>query len=181
MKERTERQIAGDRRRCLNGACRMTPEEREARRRKYRDEVLADPFRRRQYADYFRKRRARPGMRERENAQARARYNADVEKSREKCREKYRRMMADPERHAALLERRKKRRHGPDGKQTAAARRAQIREKLIPLWERVIAEGREDAYRRRTTHNNALLFHMYVHNRPLFNEMLSRAVAKKRN
>lgn len=181
MKERTEKQLAADRKRCLNGVRKMTPEERNARQRKYRAEVMADPFRRKQYADYFRKRRARPGMRERINEQARARYHADVEKSREKEREKYRRKMADPERHAALLEHERKRRHLPDGRPTAAERAAQIREKLIPRWERVIAEGREESYKRRTTRNNAMLFHMYQHNRPLFDEMLRKAAAKKRS
>ena len=78
----------------------MTPEERNARRRKYKDDILANPFRRKQYADYFRNRRKRPGMRERTNAQARARYNADVEKNREYNRAKYRKMMDDPARRA---------------------------------------------------------------------------------
>lgn len=175
MKERSEKQLAADRRRCLNGKCRMTPEERKVRLRKYRDDVLADPFRRKQYADYFRKRRARPEIRERTNEQARARYQADLEKSREKEREKYRRLMADPERHAAMLERRRKRRRLPDGRPTAAERAAQIREKLIPRWDRVIAEGREESYSRRTTRNNARLFHMYLHNRSLFDEMMRKA------
>lgn len=173
--QRTEAQEAAIRRRCLNGVCKMTKEERKARRRKYVDEVLADPERHALYTEYFRKRRARPGVRERINAQAWARYHADIEKSREKCREKYRRMMADPERHAAFLERRRKRMRRTDGTQSLSARRAQIRKKLIPRWERVIAEGREDAYCRRTTHNNAILFHMYIHNRPLFDEMLRRS------
>lgn len=175
MKERSEKQLAADRRRCLNGKCKMTKEERKVRIRKYRDEVLADPFRRKLQADYFRKRRARPEIRERTNEQARARYQADLEKSRERGREKYRRLMADPERHAAMLARRRKRKRGLDGELTAVARAALVREKLIPRWERVIAEGREEAYSRRTTSNNARLFHMYLHNRPLFVEMMRKA------
>lgn len=56
-RELTAAQIEGIRKHCLNGVCKMTPEERKARQRKYRDDVLANPFRRQQYAEYFRKRR----------------------------------------------------------------------------------------------------------------------------
>ena len=52
-RERTPGQIEGARKHCLNGVCKMTPEEQKARKRKYRDDVLANPFRRKQYADYF--------------------------------------------------------------------------------------------------------------------------------
>lgn len=175
-KRRTEAQLAGDRKRCLNGMCRMTPEERRQRRRKYAADRLADPFRRKQYADYFRRRRERPGVRERINEQARARYVADLERSREIGRAKYRRTMVDPVRHAAYLERKRRNRRNPDGKPTAAYRAQMVRERLIPHWERVVAEGREDAYRRRTTPANARLFHMYQHNRPLFDEMMRRSL-----
>ena len=113
-RELTAAQIESIRKRCLNGVCKMTSEEQRARQRKYRDDVLANPFRRQQYSEYFRKRRKKPGMRERTNAQARARYNADVEKARKQCREKYRRMMADPERRAAYQKRRRERRHVDD-------------------------------------------------------------------
>ena len=171
-RERTPGQIEGARKHCLNGVCKMTPEEQKARKRKYRDDVLANPFRRKQYADYFRKRRKRPGMRERTNAQARARYNADVEASREYCREKYRRMMGDPERRAAYLKRRRERRHGADGKMSASSKRSQIREKLIPRWERVVFDGRDDAYMRRTTSENARLFLMWRDNNAMFEQMM---------
>lgn len=171
-RERTAKQIAADRRRCLNGVCRMTPEEQRIRKRKYRDEILANPFRRKQYADYFRKRRKRPGMRERTNAQARARYNADVEASREYCRAKYRRMMADPVRHEANLQRRRERRRAADGKMSASAKRAQIREKLIPRWKRVVFDGRDETYMRRTTPENARLFVMWRDNNSTFEQMM---------
>ena len=169
---RSEAQIAADRKRCLNGVCKMTPEERKIRKRKYRDEALANPFRRKQYAEYFRKRRKRPGMRDRTNAQARARYNANIEKSREQCRAKYRRMMDDPVRRAAYNQRRAARRHGPDGKQTASSKRAQIREKLIPRWKQVIFNGRDEAYMRRTTKENARLFLMWRDNYAMFEQMI---------
>lgn len=171
-KQLTEAQIEGIRKHCLNGVCKMTPEERKARKRKYRDEVLANPFRRKQYAEYYRKRRRSPGMRERTNAQARARYNADVEKSREQCRAKYRKMMNDPIRHAAYLKRRSDRRHGVDGKMSASAKRSQILEKLIPRWRRVVFDGRDEAYMRRTTPENARLFLMWRDNFSLFEQML---------
>ena len=171
-RERTPAQVEGIRKHCLNGVCKMTPAERKARQRKYRDDVLANPFRRKQYADYFRKRRKRPGMRERTNAQARARYNADVEKAREYCRKKYHRMMADPERHAAYLKRRSARRRGADGKMTASAKRSQIRYKLIPRWERVISDCRDEAYMRRTTPENARLFLMWRDNYAMFEQMI---------
>lgn len=171
-RERTVAQIEGDRKRCLNGVRKMTPEEQRARRRKYKADVLANPFRRKQYADYFRKRRKRPGMRERTNAQARARYNADVERARKQCREKYRRMMADPERRAAYQKRRRERRHGADGKMSASAKRAQIREKLIPRWKQVVFDGRDEAYMRRTTPENARLFLMWRDNYAMFEQMI---------
>ena len=171
-RELTAAQIEGIRKHCLNGVCKMTPAERKARRRKYKDDVLANPFRRKQYADYFRKRRKRPGMRERTNAQARARYNADVEKSRELHRAKYRKMMADPERRAAYQKRRRERRHGVDGKMSASAKRAQIREKLIPRWKRVVFDGRDEAYMRRTTPENARLFLMWRDNYAMFEQMI---------
>lgn len=177
---RSEAQIAGDRKRCLNGVCAMTDEERKIRKRKYKAEMMADPFRRKQYAAYFRKRRARPGMREKTNEQARTRYAADKEKSRAYCREKYRRMMADPVRHAEYLKRKAERRHGADGKQTAACKRAQIREKLIPRWERVVADGREEAYIRRTTEENARLFKMWLTNPVMFDEMIHASYKKSR-
>ena len=162
----------------MNGVCAMTAEERKIRKRKYLDDIQANPFRREQHAAYFRKRRALPGMREKTNEQARARYNADKEKSRAYCREKYRRMMDDPERHEAYLERRRKRRHGADGKQTAASKRAQIREKLIPHWECVVADGREEQYVRRTTTENARLFNMWRFNRVMFDEMIRASYRK---
>lgn len=171
-RELTAAQIEGIRRHCLNGVCKMTPEERKARQRKYRDDVLANPFRRQQYAEYFRKRRKKPGMRERTNAQARARYNADVEKARKQCREKYRRMMADPERRAAYQKRRSERRHGADGKMTTSAKRSQILEKLIPRWKRVVFDGRDEAYMRRTTPENARLFLMWRDNFSMFDQMI---------
>lgn len=171
-RELTAAQIEGIRKHCLNGVCKMTPEERKARRRKYRDDVLANPFRRQQYAEYFRKRRKKPGMRERTNAQARARYNADVEKARKQCREKYRRMMADPERRAAYQKRRRERRHGADGKMTTSAKRAQILEKLIPRWKRVVFDGRDESYMRRTTPENARLFLMWRDNFSRFDQMI---------
>lgn len=171
-RERTAAQIEGIRKHCLNGVCKMTPEEQRARRRKYKDDILANPFRREQYADYFRKRRKRPGMRERTNAQARARYNADVEKAREQCRAKYRRMMDDPERRAAYQKRRRERRHGADGKMSASAKRAQIREKLIPRWKQVVFDGRDEAYMRRTTPENARLFLMWRDNYDRFKQMI---------
>lgn len=168
----TAAQIEGIRKHCLNGVCKMTPEERKTRQRKYRDDVLANPFRRQQYAEYFRKRRKKPGMRERTNAQARARYNADVEKARKQCREKYRRMMADPERRAAYQKRRRERRHGADGKMTTSAKRSQILEKLIPRWKRVVFDGRDEAYMRRTTPENARLFRMWRDNFSRFDQMI---------
>ena len=171
-RERTAKQIAADLRRCLNGVCKMTPEEQKSRKRKYLDDVLANPFRRKQYADYFRKRRKRPGMRERTNAQARARYNSDIEASREYGRAKYRRMMDDPERRAAYLKRRRERRHGADGKMSASAKRSQILEKLIPRWKRVVFDGRDDAYMRRTTPENSRLFLMWRDNNAMFNQMI---------
>lgn len=171
-RERTTAQIEAARKHCLNGVCKMTPEERRARQRKYKDDVLANPFRRKQYADYFRKRRKRPGMRERTNAQARARYNADVEKSRELQRAKYRKMMADPERRAAYQKRRRERRHGADGKMTTSAKRSQILEKLIPRWKRVVFDGRDEAYMRRTTPANARLFRMWRDNFSRFDQMI---------
>ena len=109
-REKTAAQIESIRKHCLNGVCKMTPDEQKARRQKYKDDIRANPFRRELEAEYYRKRRKRPGMRERTNAQARARYNADVEKSRAQHREKYRRMMADPERRAAFQKRRRDRR-----------------------------------------------------------------------
>lgn len=171
-RELSAAQIEGIRKHCLNGACKMTPEERKARQRKYRDDVLANPFRRQQYAEYFRKRRKKPGMSERTNAQARARYNADVEKARKQCREKYRRMMADPERRAAYQKRRRERRHGADGKMTTSAKRSQILEKLIPRWKRVVFDGRDEAYMRRTTPENARLFRMWRDNFSRFDQMI---------
>ena len=171
-RERTPAQIAASRRKCLNGVCRMTPEEVKVRKRKYKDEILANPFRHKLYTDYFRKRRKRPGIRERTNAQARARYNADVEGSREYGRAKYRRMMADPERHSAYLKRRRDRRHGVDGKMSASAKRAQIREKLIPRWKRVVFDGRDEAYMRRTTPENVRLFLMWRDNNSTFEQMI---------
>ena len=171
-REKTAAQIESIRKHCLNGVCKMTTEEQKARRRKYRDDVLANPFRRNQYAEYFRKRRKKPGMRDRTNAQARARYNADVEKSRAQQREKYRRMMADPERHAAFLKRRRERRHGADGKMTTSAKRSQILEKLIPRWKRVVFDGRDEAYMRRTTPENARLFRMWRDNFSRFDQMI---------
>lgn len=176
---RSEAQIEGDRKRCLNGVCAMTDEERRIRKLKYKADMMADPFRRKQYAEYFRKRRARPGMRERTNEQARTRYAADKERSRAYCREKYRRMMADPERKAAYLARKRARRHMHDGRQSVSCRRAQIREKLIPRWERVVADGREEAYIRRTTPENARLFHMWRFNRTMFDEMMKASCRKK--
>lgn len=174
MRDRTDAELAADRRRCLNGERPMTAEERRERKKLYMKRVMEDPFRRKQYVEYFRKRRARPGMREKTNSQARARYHADKERSREQCREKYRRMMADPVRHAEFLKRKAERRRGADGRQTAAGKRAQIREKLIPRWERVVAEGREEAYIRRTTKCNASLFWMWKTNRAMFDEMMKR-------
>ena len=177
-KQPTEAQIEGIRKHCLNSVCKMTPEERRARRRKYKDDVLANPFRRKQYADYFRKRRKRPGMRERTNAQARARYNAAVEKSRELQRAKYRKMMADPERRAAYQKRRRERRHGADGKMTASAKRSQIREKLISRWKQVVFDGRDEAYMRRTTPENARLFLMWRDNFSRFDQMIKSSYQK---
>ena len=171
-REKTAAQIESIRKHCLNGVCKMTPEEQKARRRKYKDDILTNPCRRKQYADYYRKRRKKPGMRERTNAQARARYNSDVEKSREQCRAKYRKMMDDPERRAAYQKRRRDRRHGADGKMTASAKRSQIREKLIPLWKRVVFEGRDEAYMRRTTAENARLFLMWRDHASRFDEMI---------
>ena len=171
-RELTAAQIEGIRKRCLNGVCKMTPAERKARQRKYRDDVLANPFRRKQRADYFRKRRKRPGRRERTNAQARARYHADVEKSREYNRARFRKMMADPERRAAYQKRRRERRHGADGKMTASAKRSQIREKLIPRWKQVVFDGRDEAYMRRTTPENARLFRMWRDNFSRFDQMI---------
>ena len=171
-RELSAAQIEGIRKHCLNGVCKMTPEEQKARRRKYRDDVLANPFRRQQYAEYFRKRRKKPGMRERTNAQARARYNADVEKSREQCRAKYRKMMDDPIRHAAYLKRRSDRRRGVDGRMSTSAKRSQILEKLIPRWKRVVFDGRDEAYMRRTTPENARLFRMWRDNFSRFDQMI---------
>lgn len=171
-REKTAAQIESIRKHCLNGVCKMTPEEQKARRQKYKDDIRANPFRRKLAAEYYRKRRKKPGMRERTNAQARARYNADVEKSRAQCREKYRRMMADPERRAAFQKRRRDRRHGADGKMTASAKRSQILEKLIPLWKRVVFEGRDEAYMRRTTAENARLFLMWRDHASRFDEMI---------
>lgn len=179
MKRRTEAQEAAIRRRCLNGVCKMTKEERAAKKRKYIDTVLADPFRHALYLKYFRDRRKRKDVRDRANAGIRAKYHADIENSRKQCREKYYRMMADPERRAAYLERRRLRRHGPDGKQTAATKRAQIRERLIPRWDRVIDEGREEAYLRRTTAENARLFNMYRNSPAMFEEMLRQSCRLK--
>ena len=50
-RERTPGQIEGARKHCLNGVRAMTPEERKIRQKKYRADVLANPFRRKQYAD----------------------------------------------------------------------------------------------------------------------------------
>lgn len=106
----TEKQRECARRKCLNGVCAMTPEERRERQRKYRADVQADPFRREQAAAYFRKRRAKPGMRERTNEINRKSYHKDIERSRAKNREKYRKMMDDPIRRAEFLARRRERR-----------------------------------------------------------------------
>ena len=178
-RELTTAQVEAIRKHCLNGVCKMTPAEQKARRRKYKDDVLANPFRRKQYADYFRNRRKRPGMRERTNAQARARYNADVEKSREYNRAKFRKMMDDPERRAAYLKRRRERRHGADGKMTASTKRAQIREKLIPRWKQVVFDGRDEAYMRRTTPENARLFLMWRDNYTMFEQMILQSYKVK--
>lgn len=178
-RDKTAAQLEGIRKHCLNGVCKMTTEELKARRRKYRDDVRDNPFRRNQYAEYCRKRRKKPGMRERTNAQARARYNADVEKSRAQHREKYRRMMADPERHAAYLKRRRERRHGADGKMTTSAKRSQILEKLIPRWKRVVFDGRDEAYMRRTTPENARLFRMWRDNFSRFDQMIKSTYQAK--
>jgi len=174
----TEAQKAGDRKRCLNGVCRMTKEERKARKRKYMEDVMADPFRRQQYADYYRKRRKRPGMRERTNEISRKAYHRDIEKSRAYCREKYRKVMADPVRHAEMLARKRARRHGADGRQTASTKRAQIFENLIPRWKKVVFEGRDEAYMRRTTKENARLFLMWKNDYAMFQEMIRASYRK---
>lgn len=178
MKPRTEAQIEADRRRCLNGERKMTPEERRERKKLYMARVLADPFRRKQYAEYFRKRRARPGMREKTNEQARERYHRNVEESRERGREKYRRYAADKEKSAKRNAARHARRYGPDGKPTERLRIELIKYRLIPLWEQVVKEGRHEQYMRRTTEQNRRLFNMWLMNRVLFDEMLKARSAR---
>ena len=145
----------------------MTQEEKKRKKREYLDRVLADPFRHKLYLDYFRKRRAKEGVRERTNAQARARYHKDVEKSRAENRAKQARLYSDPEKRAARNERRRLNRH-----KTNAGRRDQIRHKLIPRWEAVVAEGRQEAYLRRTTKANAALFSMWLNNPTMFFQMI---------
>lgn len=68
--------------------------------------------------------------------------------------------------------RRRERRHGADGKMTASAKRSQIREKLIPRWKRVVFDGRDEAYMRRTTPENARLFVMWRDNPAMFEQMI---------
>lgn len=145
----------------------MTPEEKKRKKREYIDRVLADPFRHKLYLDYFRKRRAKAGMRERTNEQQRARYHKDIEKSRTEARAKHARLYSDPEKRAALNARRRATR-----KKTNAARREQIKHKLIPRWEAVVAEGRQEAYLRRTTKANAALFSMWINNSTMFYQMI---------
>jgi hypothetical protein len=152
----------------------VTPEEKKRKKREYLDRVMADPFRRKLYLDYFRKRRARPGMRERTNEQARARYHKDIEKSRAENRAKQARLYADPEKRAARNARRRANR-----KRTNAYRRGQIKYKLIPRWETVVAEGREEAYLRRTTPQNAALFSMWVNNPTMFYQMIEKKIPKR--
>ena len=81
-------------------------------------------------------------------------------------------MMADPERRAAYQKRRHERRHGADGKMSASAKRAQIREKLIPRRKQVVFDGRDEAYMRRTTPENARLFLMWRDNYAMFEQMI---------
>lgn len=164
----TEKQRECARRKCLNGVCAMTPEERRERKRKYRADVQADPFRREQAAAYFRKRRAKPGMRERTNEINRKSYHKDVERSRAKNREKYRKMMDDPVRRAEFLARRRERRK----RLSTSTKRERIKVRLIPLWEKVVFEGRDEAYMRRTTPENARLFRMWRDNYPMFEQMI---------
>lgn len=146
----------------------MTPEEKKRKKREYLDRVLADPFRHKLYLDYFRKRRARPGMREKTNEQARARYHKDVEKSRAENRAKAARLYADPEKRAARNARRRATR-----KRTNALKRGEIKHRLIPRWEAVVAEGREEKYLRRTTKENAALFSMWLNNPTMFFQMIA--------
>lgn len=173
---RSEAQIAGDRKRCLNGVCAMTLEERRERKKLYMKRIMEDPFRHEKYLEYFRKRHAR--IREKANAQARERYHRDIEASRAYEREKYHRYVKDPEkakkRHAATHARR----YGPDGKPTERFQIELIRYRLIPRWRQVVADGREEQYMRRTTDRNRRLFNMWLRNRPLFDEMMKSAGKK---
>jgi hypothetical protein len=135
---------------------------------------MADPFRRKLYLDYFRKRRARPGMREKTNEQARVRYHKDVEKSRAENRAKAAKLYADPEKRAARNARRR-----ATGKKTNAWKRGKIKHRLIPRWEAVVAEGREEAYLRRTTPENAALFSMWINNPAMFYQMIEKKIPRK--
>ena len=152
----------------------MTQEEKKRKRREYIDKILADPFRHKLYLDYFRKRRAKPGMRERTNEQARMRYHKDIEATRERERLRHAKLYSDPEKRAALNERRRLRR-----KKTNAARRNQIRCRLIPRWESVVAERREESYLRRTTAENAALFTMWRNSPTMFFQMLEAKPVRK--
>lgn len=152
----------------------MTPEEKKRKRREYLDRVMADPFRRKLYLDYFRKRRARPGMRERTNEQQKARYHKDIEKSRAYARERYAKLYADPEKRAARNARRRATR-----KKTNALQREKIKHRLIPRWEAVVADGRQEAYLRRTTPENAALFSMWVNNPTMFYQMIEKKISRK--
>lgn len=159
----------------------MTHEEKKARRKKYskkyRADVLANPFRHKLMLEYRRKYRQKPGVRERLNALSRAWKNANREKYRQKQRKYFSRMMADPERRAAYLERKRKQRYGADGKLTAVAKLSELRNYLIPRWERVVRDGRDETYMRRASPENERLFRMWRDNHSRFEEML-RAMRK---
>lgn len=71
--------------------------------------------------------------------------------------------------NARKLEIAQKKARGP---MSAAAKRSQIREKLIPRWERVVFDGRDEAYIRRTTPENARLFLMWRDQFATFEQMI---------
>ena len=55
---------------------------------------------------------------------------------------------------------------------STSTKRERIKVRLIPLWEKVVFEGRDEAYMRRTTPENARLFRMWRDNYPMFEQMI---------
>lgn len=161
---RTMAQKALDKRRCKNGECPMTREEILARRAQYRAEIKANPFRLELQRKYYRKRYADPAIRERKKAQARELYQRNLEKERERARKKMERVKADPEKHEHMLALRRERRR----MQGAEARLLERLPQMIRQWERVMAEGRADAYLRKSRGRTRTLFLLWRDHRADF-------------